>query len=93
MFSSLSLLLLIAILFAAAGIVTFVGIAMSRLADIIADRTGLGEALIGGVLLGMATSLGGVVVTAKAALDGDASLAFSNAVGGIAIQTLRTDSG
>lgn len=88
MFASLSLAVLIGLVLVAAGIVTVVGIKMSRLADIIADRTGFGEALVGGVLLGAATSLGGVVVTATAAASGDASLAFSNGVGGIAIQTL-----
>lgn len=88
MFSGVSLSVLLLVLIAAAGVVTLTGIRMSRLADIIADRTGFGEALVGGVLLGMATSLGGVVVTATAAASGNASLAFSNGVGGIAIQTL-----
>ncbi len=71
----------------AAAIVFFAGLRLTALADTIADRTGLGEALIGGVLLGAATSLSGTVVSLTAALDGQASLAFSNAVGGIAAQT------
>jgi cation:H+ antiporter len=57
------------------------------MADRLADRTGLGEALVGGVLLGAATSLSGSVVSVTAALDGRASLAFSNGIGGIAAQT------
>lgn len=60
---------------------------MTGLADRLADRTGLGEALVGGVLLGAATSLSGTVVSLTAALDGRASLAFSNGIGGIAAQT------
>ena len=52
------------------------------------DRTGLGEALIGGVLLGAATSLSGTIVSLTSALDGRASLAFANSIGGIAAQTV-----
>lgn len=63
------------------------GIRITDLADRIADRTGLGEALIGGLLLGAATSLSGTVVSVTSAFDGRVSLAFSNAVGGIAAQT------
>ncbi len=64
------------------------GLRMTGLADRIADRTGLGEAIIGGILLGAATSLSGIIVSVTSALDGHASLAFSNSVGGIAAQTL-----
>ena len=53
----------------------------------VADRTGLGEAVVGGVLLGAATSFSGTIVSLTAALDGRASLAFSNGIGGIAAQT------
>jgi len=87
MFAELSLFWLFA-LFGAAGVVVLAcGLKMTELADRIADRTGLGEALIGGVLLGAATSLSGSVVSLTAALDGQASLAFSNGIGGIAAQT------
>lgn len=64
-----------------------VGLRMTGVADRIADSTGFGEALIGGVLLGAATSLAGTVVSVTSALDGQASMAFSNGVGGIAAQT------
>ena len=40
-------------------IITLAGIKLSRSADIIADRTGLGEAVVGAVLLGAVTSLSG----------------------------------
>ena len=69
-------------------VIGWAGTKMTGLADTIADRTGLGEAITGGVLLGAATSLSGTVVSITAALNGDASLAFSNAIGGIAAQTV-----
>ena len=68
-----------------------IGLAGTRLAttvDRIADRTGIGEAVAGAVLLGLATSLSGSVLSISAALSGRADLAMSNAVGGIAVQTL-----
>ncbi|OCW59477.1 sodium:calcium antiporter [Hoeflea olei] len=84
---NLSLPFLLAIFLAASLIILACGVRMTGLADRIADRTGLGEALVGGVLLGAATSLSGTVVSLTAALDDRASLAFSNSVGGIAAQT------
>ena len=71
----------------AALVILVCGLRMTRLADRIADRTGWGEAVIGGVLLGAATSFSGTIVSLTSALSGDASLAFSNGVGGIAAQT------
>ena len=76
------------ILFALATITVLItGTRMTALADRIADRTGIGEAVAGGVLLGVSTSLAGTVVSVTSALDGRASLAFANGVGGIAAQT------
>lgn len=83
--SSLSLLLILGAI--AAVVVLFAGLRMTDLADRIADRTGFGEALIGGVLLGAATSFSGTIVSLSSALDGRASLAFANGIGGIAAQT------
>src|SRR6056297_709896 len=71
----------------AAAIVLFTGLRITRLVDKLADRTGIGEALAGAVLLGAATSLSGTIVSITAALDGQASLAYSNGIGGIAAQT------
>ncbi len=73
---------------AAVLIITLAGIKLSRSADIIADRTGLGEAVVGAVLLGGVTSLSGLTVTLLAAAQGLPQLAISNAFGGIAIQTV-----
>jgi len=86
-FSEFPLFVLLGLLTLAAAIILACGVRMTALADRIADTTGLGEALIGGVLLGAATSLSGTVVSVTSALDGRASLAFSNGVGGIAAQT------
>lgn len=72
---------------ATALIILLGGLRMTSLADRLADMTGWGEAIIGGVLLGAATSLSGAVVSLTAAIDGRASMAFSNGIGGIAAQT------
>ncbi|TCT39054.1 sodium:calcium antiporter [Martelella mediterranea] len=86
-FENLSLVWLV-LTFALSGTVILgCGVRITGVADRIADRTGLGEALIGGLLLGAATSLSGTVVSITTALEGRASLSFSNAVGGIAAQT------
>lgn len=71
----------------AALVIGIAGIRMAGLADRLADRTGWGEAVMGGIVLGMTTSLSGMVVSLTSALDGRASLAFANGVGGIAAQT------
>lgn len=88
MFATLPLPLIAAIFAAAALAVLVLGTRLTGLADRIADSTGLGEAVTGGLLLGAATSLSGTVVSVTAALDGRAGLAFSNGVGGIAAQTV-----
>ncbi|HEV2080173.1 MAG TPA: sodium:calcium antiporter [Allosphingosinicella sp.] len=72
---------------AAAAVIAVAGVAITRRADAIADRTGLGEALIGAVLLGGTTSLPGIVTSVSAAWSGYAALSISNALGGIAVQT------
>ncbi|MEW5422168.1 sodium:calcium antiporter [Amorphus sp. 3PC139-8] len=73
---------------ASAAVIMAAGVRMSGVADRIADRTGLGEAMIGGVLLGASTSLSGTVTSVTAAWQGHADLAVSNAIGGIAAQTV-----
>ena len=78
----------IALFLLAAAVIAVCGVWMAQLADRIADRTGLGEAVVSGLLLGGSTSLSGTVTSVSAAWDGLASLAVSNAVGGIAVQTV-----
>ena len=88
MIASLSLPLLLCVFVLAGGVVILSSLRATSLADVIADRTQLGEAVIGGTLLGAATSLSGTVVSVTAASSGDVSFAVSNAIGGIAAQTV-----
>lgn len=88
MIASLPFAALMALFALAAGVVILCSLRATGLADAIADRTRLGEAVIGATLLGAATSLSGTVVSVTAAGSGDASFAISNAIGGIAVQTL-----
>lgn len=69
-------------------VIAVVGTRLTWIVDDLADRTGLGEAIAGALLLGMATSLAGIVVSVSAALADRPTLAISNAIGGIAVQTL-----
>lgn len=69
-------------------VIGVVGTRLARIADRLADVTRLGEAIFGAVLLGASTSLPGIVTSVTAAAGGYAELAFSNAVGGIAAQTV-----
>jgi len=73
---------------AASGLIAFFGYHLVNAADQLADRTGLGEALTGAVLLGAVTSLPGLITSSLAAWEGMPELAVSNAVGGIAAQTV-----
>lgn len=87
-FAQLSLLHNLAAFGAAALVIAVGGVLITGYADKIADRTGLGEAVIGGVLLGASTSLSGTVTSVSAAISDHPDLAVSNAIGGIAVQTL-----
>lgn len=64
------------------------GTYMTQTADRLADWTGIGEAIFGAVLLGGATSIAGITTSVTAAVDAYPSLAVSNAIGGIAAQTV-----
>ena len=78
----------LALFLAASLLVLGAGVHLTRLADRLADMTGWGEAIVGGVILGAVTSLSGGVTSVSAAAGGHAELAVSNAVGGIAAQTV-----
>src|SRR6056297_3355830 len=69
-------------------VIATVGTLLTRTADQLADLTGLGEALFGAIFLGGTTSLPGIVTSVVAAYNGHPELAVSNAIGGIAAQTL-----
>ena len=78
----------VAVFGAGAVAIAFAGSRMTLIADRLADRTGMGEALFGAVLLGGATSLAGIVASMTAAAQNHPELAISNAVGNIAAQTV-----
>lgn len=70
-----------------AGVIAIFGSLLTSRADELADRTSLGEALMGALFLGAVTSLPGITASVAAAWSGQPSLALSNAIGGIAAQT------
>ncbi len=82
-----SLWVVVAVFAAAAGVIALAGVRLARVADGLAEATGLGETLMGAVFVGASTSLPGVVTSVAAAWAGHPVLAISNAIGGIAAQT------
>lgn len=64
------------------------GTKLAGVAETLSRETGLGQAVFGAVFLGGATSLPGIVTSVVAAASGHPSLAVSNALGGIAAQTV-----
>ena len=79
---------LIAIFGAAAAATWVAGVFLSKATDVLDNRFGLGDAVGGLLLLGLAGSLPELAITASAALSGDLSLATGNLLGGIAMQTM-----
>lgn len=69
-------------------VIVVTGTRITAVVDEIADRTGLGEAIAGAVLLGATTSLPGLVTVVVGGLAGDAQFALANPLGGILIQTV-----
>jgi len=82
-----SLTINIGLFLVAAFVIGVVGVRLTKVADRLADRTGLGEAVVGALLLGATTSLPGIVTSVTAAATGHPELSISNALGGIAAQT------
>jgi len=68
-------------------IIALVGSYLTKVADRLADQSGIGEALMGGIFLGASTSLSGTITSVASAAHGHTSLSISNALGGIALQT------
>jgi cation:H+ antiporter len=72
-----------------AGAAVFVFLAGSKLAgyaEAIAERTGLNQAFIGALLLGVATSLPELATTITGSIIGNARLVTANLFGGVAMQ-------
>ncbi|MCA9396031.1 MAG: sodium:calcium antiporter [Candidatus Omnitrophica bacterium] len=68
------------------GVIGFSGYRLTAVADRLADITGLGEAIMGAVFIGIITSLSGSILSLTAAWDGHGAFAVSNAAGGIGLQ-------
>ncbi|RRJ83387.1 sodium:calcium antiporter [Aestuariirhabdus litorea] len=64
------------------------GSRLAKMADELADRTGLGEAVFGVLLLAGVTSLPDFAATLSAALDARPDLAMSNVMGSMAVNLL-----
>ena len=69
-------------------LIVVTGVRLATCADVLAERTGLGQAFMGAVFLGATTSLPGITASVAAAGGGRPDMALSNALGGIAVQTL-----
>ncbi|MDP8925093.1 MAG: hypothetical protein M3O34_19785, partial [Chloroflexota bacterium] len=77
-----------AALFAAAAVIIWlVGSRLAAYADVIAERTGLGRAFVGLLLLAGATSLPEVASTVSATVTGNPTLAVNNVLGSVVTQT------
>lgn len=86
--SAWPLWMLVAAFAATTAVILVTGTRIAALADLLADRTGLGEAVVGGVLLGATTSLSGSITSVVTAYQGHVDIAVGNALGGIAGQTV-----
>jgi len=86
-FNEFSVLFNIGLFAAISAIVWLAGTRLAGYADIIAERTRIGEAFAGLILLALATSLPELTTTITAAVSGNASLAAGNLLGGVAMQT------
>lgn len=86
-FAQFSLATNIAVFAAAAALIGVAGWQLASVANRVAERTGLGQALTGAVFLGASTSLSGTITSITAAAEGHPELAFANAIGGISAQT------
>lgn len=84
MFSGLATAVLAPLLLVSAATVAAAGGRLSRLAAALTERTRLGSAFVGVVVLGSATSLPELATTTTATVVGDAGLAVGNLVGGVA---------
>ena len=87
-FDSYSLWLNALIFLLVAGTIWFAGMRLERHADAISERTGLGQAFTGLLLLSVSTSLPEVATTITAvALLNNPTLAVYNLLGSVALQT------
>ena len=86
-FSSNALVVNIVIFLIGAALIWAAGTKLEGYADEIAERTGIGKAFIGLLLLAAATSLPELATVVTATARGNASMAAHNLVGGVVIQS------
>lgn len=77
----------IAVFLAAAATIALAGTRLARIADTLADRTGMGEVIAGALFVGASTSLPGAITSITTAAQGSPGLAIGNALGGLTAQT------
>lgn len=77
----------IALLLAAAAAIGVAGTRLAGVADVLADRTGMGEVIAGALFVGGATSLPGIITSVSTAAQDHPGLAIGNALGGLTVQT------
>lgn len=88
MFSGMALPYLMVIFVGAAIVVWRAGTSLSNQTDLLSDRSGLGQALGGVILLAIATNLPETAIMVSAVAGNDVGVAIGNILGGIAIQTV-----
>lgn len=88
MFGDLPIVANAAVFAISAAIVWFAGTGIARYADAIAERTGIGRAAIGVLLLGGVTSLPELAVATTATLSGYPALSVNDLLGSAAINVL-----
>ena len=69
-------------------VIVLAGVRLTKVADSLSERTGIGDALGGALLLGAVTSLPGIVTTVTGSLGGDPGFGLANPIGGVAVQTV-----
>lgn len=83
----MSLWIAVAVFAGGAAAIGYAGTKLTGLADLLADRTRLGEVFVGALFIGASTSLPGAVLSIATAAEGHPALAIGNALGGITVQT------
>ena len=84
--ADMSLWIAVPVFVAAAIVVWFSGARITKYADIISEQTGIGQAVLGVLMLGGITSLPEVAVALSSSISGDGDLAVNSVLGGVAMQ-------
>ena len=86
--AGLSLSALVPLFLAGAVLVWFAGARLAGYADTISQLSGIGQATLGGILLGAVTSLPETTTTSVAVISDNPRMAVNNLVGGVAFQVV-----